>query len=142
MMTSFKIFLVLLISVTSFNMKAQTEVSYEQIDTSSLNELLLLSINDSVKEVYVLENLDDGIEKLSLAALLKIGIQESKIEQRSLTMEEMESLPIEKLLTLDASMKTDQGVVVYELDFSDLSLEEIMSLNAITTKNVRLKKVK
>lgn len=142
MMTSVKIFFGIIISTISLNVSAQDAVAYDQIDTSSLSELLLLSINDSVKEVYILENLDDGIENLSLGALLKIGIQESKIEQRSLTMEEMESLPIEKLLALDASMKTDQGVVVYELDFSDLSLEEIMSLNAITTKNVRLKKVK
>jgi hypothetical protein len=142
MMTSVKIFFGIIISTISLNVSAQDAIAYDQIDTSSLSELLLLSINDSVKEVYILENLDDGIENLSLGALLKIGIQESKIEQRSLTMEEMESLPIEKLLALDALMKTDQGVVVYELDFSDLSLEEIMSLNAITTKNVRLKKVK
>lgn len=118
------------------------KVTYDQIDSASFEELLLISINDTVKEVYVLEESGVGLEDLSFEALLKVKIQESKIEQRSLTMQEIEDLSIEDLLKINGSMEVDQGVRVVELDLSDLSLEEIMSLNAITSKHVQIKKLK
>lgn len=137
-----RILLLLVILVSQVVFSQDGKVTYDQIDSASFEELLLISINDTVKEVYVLEQGDIGLEDLSFEALLKVKIQESKIEQRSLTMQEIEDLAIEDLLKINGSMEVDQGVRVVELDLSDLTLEELMSLNAITSKHVQVKKLK
>ena len=54
-------------------------------------------------------------------------------------LEEIENLPIEKILKLEASMNTDQGVKKVELDLSDFSLEELLQMNVDTETNIEKK---
>ena len=70
---------------------------------------------------------------------MKVKVTETDVEQRALTLEEIENLPIEKIIKLEASMNTDQGVKKVELDLSDFNLEELHQINVETETDIEKK---
>lgn len=128
----------ILFSLTSFA-QSDTTVTYDALDTASIEQLMKIKIKVDVKEIFVVETFYKGLENVTLETLMKVKINETGVEQRSLTLEELENLPIEKILKLEASMNTDQGVQKVELDLSDFSLEEIMKMTVATETNIEKK---
>ena len=138
--------LILFISFSSFSSFGQvdstetdTTMTYDALDTTSIEQLMKIKIKIDVKEIFVVETFYKGLENVTLETLMKVKITESDVEQRALTLEEIENLPIEKILKLEASMNTDQGVKKVELDLSDFSLEELLQMNVDTETNIEKK---
>lgn len=115
---------------------ADSIVTYDALDTASIEQLMKVKININIKELFVVETFYKGLEDVTLETLMKVKISESGVEQRSLTLEELEDLPIEQILKLEASMNTDQGVKKVELDLSDFSLEELLKMNIETETEI------
>lgn len=133
---------IILISFNSFafaqadSTATDSVITYDALDTASIEQLMTIKIQVDVKEIFVVETFYKGLENVTLETLMKVKITESDVEQRSLTLEELEDLPIEKILKLTASMNTDQGVKKVELDLSDFSLAELLQMNVATETDI------
>ncbi len=110
------------------------------MNSADLYKLLNIQIQLNPEEVYNVEEFFVGIYDLDIESLMKISIKFSKVEQRELTINEIEKISFDNLLDLQAVMTTNQGVQVSEIDLSDLSLDELLKMNTENKIEIRVKK--
>jgi len=110
------------------------------LNSADLYKLLNIQIQLNPEEVYNVEEFFVGIYDLDIESLMKISIKFSKVEQRELTINEIEKISFDNLLDLQAVMTTNQGVQVSEIDLSDLSLDELLKMNTENKIEIRVKK--